>query len=638
MFDLQHFKNKKIFISGGAGVIGNYLVDKLYNAGAIIFVGDLQPIPVHWAKDILYRRGDLNYITKEEIEYFNPEYFFHLAATFERTKENYGFWEENLNHNVKLSNHLMTILKDSKILKRVIFASSYLIYDEEQYLFNTPPAQCVKLSEYSPINPRNICGAAKLLHEKELLFLSQFDNIKFTSVSARIYRSFGKNSRDIISRWIRALLHDETIEIYNRESLFDYIYAEEVAEGLLQLALSDITGIVNLASGEARHISEVISILEKHFPKMKYIEHNSIPPFEASQADLTKINNITGWIPIKKLEKGIEEIINFEKNRVNDTYRVEKGNNILVTSTSSKTSLVFSIKQAIAKIGINMLLYSADSSPNVIAKHFTDKYWNMPLITKISADEIISYCKQENIGFIIPTRDGELTFYSSLKEELEKEHISVMVPNSDAVNKCLDKLLFYKTCINIDLPVIDTSENIYSIDACKYVVKERYGSGSLSIGIDLAKDEAASHALTLKNPVFQPLVKGKEYSVDTYMDKNGNIKGIISRERIKVVNGESKITQKVEKQQLEDITRKLVERFDIYGHSVTQIIIDDNNVPHILECNTRFGGASALSIASGLDTFYWFLLESMGEDITKYPFLKAKESLKMIKYETDLII
>jgi carbamoyl-phosphate synthase large subunit len=327
-----------------------------------------------------------------------------------------------------------------------------------------------------------------------------------------------------------------------------------------------------------------------------------------------------------------------KNNYARETSKTAKGGNILVTSASSKISLINSIKKAITKIGGNILLYSADSAPEVISKYFTDKYWNMPALTKISVNEIISYCRQEKIGFIIPTRDGELAFFASAKEELEKEHISVMVPDLDTVNKCLDKILFYNICRNIGLPAIKTSETISAIEAYKYVVKERYGSGSRSIGIDLTKEDAASHALTLQIPVFQPFIKGREYSVDTYMDKNGIIKGVISRERIKVINGEAKITQEIKYQQLEDIAIKVVKEFNIYGHSVTQIIIDDNNAPHIVECNTRFGGASALSIACGLDTFYWFILEEMGEDITKYPFIKTKESLKLIRYETDLII
>ncbi len=57
-------------------------------------------------------------------------------------------------------------------------------------------------------------------------------------ICARIFRSYGKNSRDIISRWIRALLNNSELTVYRKEGLFDYIYAEEVAEGLIKLAES----------------------------------------------------------------------------------------------------------------------------------------------------------------------------------------------------------------------------------------------------------------------------------------------------------------------------------------------------------------------------------------------------------------
>ena len=76
-------KNKKVFISGGSGVIGKELVSLLIKEKAKIFVGDLKTIPTEFKGKIKYRQGDLNYITREEIESFDPEIYFHLAATFE---------------------------------------------------------------------------------------------------------------------------------------------------------------------------------------------------------------------------------------------------------------------------------------------------------------------------------------------------------------------------------------------------------------------------------------------------------------------------------------------------------------------------------------------------------------------------
>ena len=56
------WKNKRVFVTGGAGVIGSSLVQHLFKQGAILFVGDLKPRPMSWHKNILYRQGDLNEI------------------------------------------------------------------------------------------------------------------------------------------------------------------------------------------------------------------------------------------------------------------------------------------------------------------------------------------------------------------------------------------------------------------------------------------------------------------------------------------------------------------------------------------------------------------------------------------------
>ena len=70
IYESDILKNKRIFISGGAGVIGTALVEKLNKMGNKIFVGDLKPRPEKFSENIIYRQGDLNFITKKEIEEF----------------------------------------------------------------------------------------------------------------------------------------------------------------------------------------------------------------------------------------------------------------------------------------------------------------------------------------------------------------------------------------------------------------------------------------------------------------------------------------------------------------------------------------------------------------------------------------
>lgn len=53
---MEEFRGKRVFISGGAGVIGSILVGKLHEVGAKIYVGDLKPRPKNWGKILLIGR------------------------------------------------------------------------------------------------------------------------------------------------------------------------------------------------------------------------------------------------------------------------------------------------------------------------------------------------------------------------------------------------------------------------------------------------------------------------------------------------------------------------------------------------------------------------------------------------------
>jgi carbamoyl-phosphate synthase large subunit len=312
---MNNWKNKRVFVSGGSGVIGTALVNHLLNQGATLFVGDLKPQPENWDSEIhRYREGDLMSLAKEEILDFNPEIFFHLAAAFERSIETKDFWEENFHHNIALSHHLMTLQKDLPSLKKVVFASSYLIYNPDKYLFNTPQHTAIPLGETEHAAPRNLCGMAKMLHEQELLFIKKF-RPELQIINARIFRSYGKNSRDIISRWIRTLLKNEEINVYRPEGRFDFVFAEDVALALQKLAETDFSGTVNISNGKSRSILEVLNVLKTHFQNMKYKNEISDIPYEASQADITLFNQLVNNFKFKDIEETIPEIIAFEKTK-----------------------------------------------------------------------------------------------------------------------------------------------------------------------------------------------------------------------------------------------------------------------------------------------------------------------------------
>lgn len=313
---MTDWKNRKVFISGGSGVIGTALVNSLTKRGASVFVGDLKPCPAGWEKIGRYREGDLLTLKKSEIESFGPEVFFHLAATFERTEESYDFFGENFHHNISLSHHLLSLLKDLPSLKKIIFASSYLVYDPSLYLHPSPQNAAGKLVEISPLRPRNLCGMAKLQHEEELNFIRHYQP-SLQTVYARIFRSYGKDSRDIISRWIRSVLRHEKIAVFRPEGRFDFVFAEDVAEGLRLLAESEFNGAVNIGSGRSRPIGEVLDVLQKQIGPLKMEQKSSDIPYEASEASLELFNHITaGKMKFRSIEEVIPLLIAHEQENI----------------------------------------------------------------------------------------------------------------------------------------------------------------------------------------------------------------------------------------------------------------------------------------------------------------------------------
>jgi carbamoyl-phosphate synthase large subunit len=625
----------RVFISGGGGVIGRELVELLHGAGHTLFVGDLKARPAGWSPAIRYRQGDLNHLTLAELESFAPTAFIHLAATFERSTETYGFWTESFAHNVALSHHLMTLAKDLPSLRRVIFASSYLIYDPRLYTFDETQTRARRLRVGDPIDPRNLTGMAKLAHEIELRFLDGFRRDQFTSVAARIFRGYGRGSRCVISRWIRQLLAGEAIQVYRPEGMFDFIYAGETARGLERLLeRPEITGVMNLGSDRARRVSEVVEVLRRHFPGMAIEERESDIRYEASQADMDAFRAATGWVPERNLEECIPLVIEHERAAIRDAAVVPAARHVLIGSVAGKVPLIAAVRQAAAKLRPGILVEGGDAAASPIGAHFVDRFWRMPPLNELTVAALIAHCREAGIGVIVPTRDGELAWYAAAASELAAAGVHVMVSGGEAVEACVDKLRF------ADLPgTIPTHRELPVAATGRWVVKERFGAGSRSLGLNLGPEEARAHAARLSEPVFQPYVAGREVSVDAYVDRRRRVKGVVVRTRDTVVNGESQVTTTLEAPQCEAACRRVIALLPFYGHLVFQAIVDDAGGVHLIECNARFGGASTLSVAAGLDTFYWLLLEAEGADLAEYPFTyDARTPLRQVRHAADLVV
>lgn len=314
---------------------------------------------------------------------------------------------------------------------------------------------------------------------------------------------------------------------------------------------------------------------------------------------------------------------------------------ILITSISKKIPLIKAVRHAAEVINTRSSnaiskIIGGDADFQCIGKFFVDDFWHIPFQGALTIDEIIRFCHKNHVTMIIPTRDGELPFFAKHKEELKNHGIKCLISSPQTIDLCSDKLLFYEFLKNHHFPSIPTFKHIEKIHSSSLVVKECFGAGAKSMGLDLPLDKAKTWALKLRHPIFQPFIRGIEYSIDIYIDKQGTPKGAIVRERELIKDGESQITSSIKMQDVETMCLEAARLLKIYGPAVFQVLRDESEHIHIIECNPRFGGASTLGVAMGLKSFEWFFEEALGLPST--PFIRHDQELRQVRFPEDITL
>ena len=285
---------------------------------------------------------------------------------------------------------------------------------------------------------------------------------------------------------------------------------------------------------------------------------------------------------------------------------------LLFSSFSSKLALFRSVTEQAQLVSPEFTVLGADSDESCMGAQKTEKFIKMPLIRDLSRQGVIDYCKKNNIRFIIPTRDAELFFWAEQEKYLLGEGVGVMISTCHAISVCEDKFKFFQHLKDAPIQPIETylSPHDISSENERFVVKERSGSASRLISLNTNRDELDLYSSRLSEPIFQPQITGREFSAETWIDQEGKCHGVVLRWRIKVVEGESHETVTFSNPKW---VQKLIQTFSMIaglkGHVLAQVIVDNDENLHLVEINPRLGGASPLSMAAGLNSVEWSLLE-----------------------------
>ena len=259
------FKNKKVLVTGGGGMIGRSLVKKLHNQGAIITIADLTK-PTDLPSDIEYINIDLRYFAQCEQICKGKDYIFNLVGIKGSPKMCAEQPVDFMVPMLQFNTNMMEAAHRADV-KWYLYTSSVGVY---------APASIFKedtvWSTFPSPNDR-FAGWAKRIGELQAeAYGIQFGKKNISIVRpANVYGgydNFNPANAMVIPSLIRKAQENEILEAWGDGSAIrDFIHADDVADGMLFAVENKITEPINLGSGKGYSIKEVVEMVVKHCGK-----------------------------------------------------------------------------------------------------------------------------------------------------------------------------------------------------------------------------------------------------------------------------------------------------------------------------------------------------------------------------------
>lgn len=265
----------KILITGGAGFVGNHLVNDLVKKENEIIIFDnfsnsnKKETFALKKKNVKIIEGD---ITKYD-QIFNAtkdqDVVIHLAAKIS-VIESIKNPSETFHVNVNGTKNVLKACKKNKINK-IIIASSAAVYGDSKV--------DIKLTENKKNNPISPYGESKSRMEKEIMeFISKNKNIN--CVILRFFNIFGIGQTleyaGVITKFIKKIRENAPLEIFgDGMQTRDFVSVNDVIGAINCAIMNGKNGIYNIASGKSITINKLAEQMISWSGKNLKIHHNN---------------------------------------------------------------------------------------------------------------------------------------------------------------------------------------------------------------------------------------------------------------------------------------------------------------------------------------------------------------------------
>ncbi|HEU4533521.1 MAG TPA: NAD(P)-dependent oxidoreductase, partial [Polyangiaceae bacterium] len=160
--------------------------------------------------------------------------------------------------------------------------------------------------------PHTPYGAEKLRAASALLATP-----RLSAAWGRIFYLYGEHEdpRRLVPSVARALVRGERARLGPGTQLADFLEAREAAAAFVALLASEVTGVVNLGSGERRSVADVARELAALAGRPDALDLGALPPREGEPPrlvpELGRLRDEVGFRPSRGLREGLAAALAF---------------------------------------------------------------------------------------------------------------------------------------------------------------------------------------------------------------------------------------------------------------------------------------------------------------------------------------
>jgi len=259
------FKDQKVLVTGGGGMIGRSLVKLLLDRGAKITIADLTK-PTDLPEGVEHVQVDLRFFDNCLDICKGKDYVFHLAGVKGSPKMCAEQPVDFMVPMLQFNTNMMQAAFDANV-KWYLFTSSVGVYAPadvffEDTVWNTMPSPNDRFAGWAKRMGELQAEAYGIQYGKKNISIVRPANVYGA------YDNFNPANAMVVPSLIRKAQENDVLEVWGDGSTIrDFIHADDVALGMIYAVEKQITEPINLGSGKGYSIKEVVDMVVKHSGK-----------------------------------------------------------------------------------------------------------------------------------------------------------------------------------------------------------------------------------------------------------------------------------------------------------------------------------------------------------------------------------